>query len=88
MKRKESVTHNSIGPRAVRPIQMPRDQVANYGELARIGINLSPEYVRDMIGGIGFDGNFLVAAVMLLLPGSKDPELPMALLIWFGCNAI
>jgi hypothetical protein len=55
--KRESVTHSSIGPRAMRPIQVPQDQAANYGELARIGINLSARFVSDMMDGIGFDGN-------------------------------
>ena len=57
MKRKESITHSSIGPRSVRPIQMAASDVMQYGELARVGINFNPEVIGQMMDGLGFDGN-------------------------------
>ena len=55
--KRESVVHSFIGPRDVRPIKMNNDDVLNYGELARVGIHLSPKIIGKMMDGLGMDGN-------------------------------
>lgn len=52
---KKSIELSYTGPRAVGPIAMKAEDVAEYGALRAVGINLSPQMVGKMMAGLAMD---------------------------------
>lgn len=56
MAKKQTEVLSHVFGRDIRPLAMVAEDCADYGALAQVGINLSPNFIRDQIHAMGLDG--------------------------------
>lgn len=75
-----SVIHSHLGPKQVKPLAMPAENVAEFRALERIGIGFDPAYLRASasrfaaaMDGAAMDANWAAAPVQVTNPSIVTP---------------
>ncbi len=75
-----SVIHSHLGPKQVKPLEMPAEAVSEFRALERLGIGFDPMYLRAAAGrfaaamdGVAMDANWASAPVQVTTPSIVTP---------------